>query len=205
MAMSGSRRSWAAMSAKRSSSACERRSSASSRLRAVMSWTTAEAPTTSPARSRSGDAVRTTSSSAAVLAHPLRLDALDALAGEDAAEARVLALEVLVAHEHAHVLADDLGARVAEQALRAGVPVRDAPLAVGADDRVVGGLDDRGHQLGGGLGAAQVGHVAVGDEDAVAQLHGAHLEHAGQVRAPPTRPSKSTSCCQGAPVSTTSR
>jgi hypothetical protein len=63
MAMSGSRRSCAAMSAKRSSSACERRSSASSRLRAVMSCTTAEAPITSPLRSRSGEAVSTTSSS----------------------------------------------------------------------------------------------------------------------------------------------
>ena len=93
---------------------------------------------------------------AAVLAHPLGLDALDALAGEDAAEARVLALEVLVAHERPHVLADDLRALVAEQAHGARVPVRDPPFAVGADDRVVGGLDDRGHQLGGGLGAAQV-------------------------------------------------
>ena len=38
-------------------------------------------------------------------------------------------------------------------------------------------------ELGGGLRAAQVGHVAVGDEDAVGQLHGAHLEHAGHARA----------------------
>ena len=104
-------------------------------------------------------------------------------AGEDAGEARVLALEVLVAHERAHVLADDLLARVAEQAHGARVPVRDPPFAVGADDRVVGRLDDRGHQLGGGLGAAQVGHVAIGHEDAVAQLHRPHLEDPGQMAA----------------------
>ena len=61
--------------------------------------------------------------------------------------------------------------------------MRDPPLAVGADDRVVGGLDDRGHELGGGLGAAQIAHVAVGDEDAVAQLHRPHLEDPGQVAA----------------------
>jgi hypothetical protein len=72
----------------------------------------------------------------------LGLDALDALAREDAAEARALALEVLVAHEHAHVLADDLLARVTQQARGARVPVRDAPVAPGAHDRVVGRLDD---------------------------------------------------------------
>ena len=88
MAISGSRRSWAAMSAKRSSSACERRSSASSRLRAVMSCTTAEAPTTSPApvaqrRGREHDVEQ-----AAVLAHPLGLDALDALPARTRRSAR---------------------------------------------------------------------------------------------------------------------
>ena len=138
----------------------------------------------------------------AVLAHPLRLDALDALAGEHAAEARVLALEVLVAHERPHVLADDLLARVAQQTDRAGIPVRDVPLAVGAHDRVVGRLDDRGHQLGCVLGAAQVGHVAVRDEDAVAQLHGAHLEHPGDARAADEAVELDL-LCQGAPVSTT--
>jgi hypothetical protein len=100
-----------------------------------------------------------------------------------ALKAGVLALEVLVAHQRAHELAGDLFPGVAEQTLGAGVPMRDAPLAVGADDRVVGGLDDGGHQLGGGLGAPQIAHVAVGDEDAVSQLHGAHLEHTRDARA----------------------
>ena len=61
--------------------------------------------------------------------------------------------------------------------------MRDPPLPVGSDDRVVGRLDDRGHERGGRLGAAQIAHVTVGHEDAVAQLHRPHLEDAGQVAA----------------------
>jgi hypothetical protein len=70
-----------------------------------------------------------------------------------------------------------------QQALGARVPVRDPTLAVGADDRVVSRLDDRGHALGGVLGVAQLGDVAVGDEHAVAQAHRPHLEDPADVGA----------------------
>ena len=45
--------------------------------------------------------------------------------------------------QHQHRLPDSLGRRVAEDALRAGIPARDDPVECLADDGVVGGRHDR--------------------------------------------------------------
>ena len=86
---------------------------------------------------------------------------LDGLAAGELSEERGFLVQAVVREQQRHRPPDDLGGRVAEDALGRGVPRGDDPLTGLGDDGVPGGRDDRGEvALGEGLGSHAEGAIA---------------------------------------------
>ena len=83
-----------------------------------------------------------------VLGHPLGLVVLEALAGQHPGEDPPLLPRPVPRDQDRDRLPDRLGRRVPVDPLGGRVPAGDDPLDVLAQDRVVGGFDDRGEALG---------------------------------------------------------
>jgi hypothetical protein len=76
--------------------------------------------------------------------HPNRLEVIDGLAAPDPRQHRVLLVVTLGRDDQGDVPTHRLGGRIAEHALRRAIPRQDRAGEILADDRVVGGFDDRG-------------------------------------------------------------